>query len=94
MPMEPDTETALKQTARFAAEAVCVGGSNFLNGDLKRGSAYAVIGLLARATLGVPGALLVAAASFVDSTSGKSLPEHLGLNQPRAKPAPTVAETV
>ncbi len=86
MALDPTAETALKQGARAAAETVFVGGSHLLNGDIKRGGVYAALGLIARACLGVPGALAVAAASYVDASTGKTLPEQLGLNQPREKP--------
>jgi hypothetical protein len=80
----------IRTAAEFAAETLIPGGSNAVKGDLKVAGIYAVAGLAARATFGLPGLLLVSADSFIRATTGQPLTAHLGIGrhsekQPAAK---------
>jgi Family of unknown function (DUF6072) len=53
--------------------AILPGTSEFLEGHIASGTAHAALGFAAKALLGVPGALLVAADSYSSSVTGKYL---------------------
>jgi hypothetical protein len=69
----------IKLAAGFAAEGLIPGGSNALKGDLMSAGIFAALGFAARAALGMPGVLLVSAASISKAVTGRHLHEALGL---------------
>jgi Family of unknown function (DUF6072) len=85
-----DTEQvqSIKGAASFAAESLFPGGSQLLKGDVKSAGIYAALGLAARAALGLPGVLLVSAASFSKAMTGHHLHECACPSQPAAPPKP------
>lgn len=69
------------------------GSSQLLDGDIKGGAAYAVLGIATKAVIGGPAMALVAADSFSRSVSGKGLIGHLKDKLPAKKvKAPTPVE--
>jgi hypothetical protein len=72
---------AFRTAAGFAAETLFPGGSNALKGDLKTAGIFAALGFAARAALGLPGVLLVSAASFTKAVTGHQLVEVFGWGQ-------------
>jgi hypothetical protein len=64
----------LENTVKLVSEVVVIPGtSEFLEGHIVSGAIHAVAGVAARALLGVPGVLLVAADSYSSSVTGKYL---------------------
>ena len=76
----------MKLGVQFASEVLMPGGSNLVKGDLKQAGIHAVLGIAARAVFGLPGLILVSANSFTKASTGRSLLEHLNLQD--AEPAP------
>lgn len=77
----------LKTGLQFVSEIVIPGGSNLVNGDFSQGALHFGLGILAKALLGGPGLLLVAANSFTKATTGQHIHESLNLGgRPRDKP--------
>ena len=79
------SDKTVTNAVKLASEIITPGGSLLLDGDIRRGGAHVLLGLAARALLGPVGWVLVAANSFSQSTTGKSLPEQLA-SQPAEKP--------
>jgi hypothetical protein len=69
---------------KFLGETVLPGTSLLLDGEFKAGLAHAVVGLLATAAIGSLGWILVAADSFSESVTGKSLIEQVSSSRPRS----------
>lgn len=73
-----DDNTVVGNGVKLVGElAILPGTSHLLDGDIKTGALYAVVGFAARAIIGGPAALLVAADSFSRSTSEKGLIDHI-----------------
>jgi hypothetical protein len=81
-PTPNDSIESIRNAVAFGGESIVPGGSNFVKGDLKAGGIYAVAGLAARYTFGLPGLLLVSASSFTKAVTGRHLHEHLGITWP------------
>lgn len=82
MPTKTQAEEELKPLKtglQFASEVVIPGGSNLVNGDFSQGALHFGLSILARALLGGPGLLLVAANSFTKATTGHHIHEALNL---------------
>jgi hypothetical protein len=67
----------LKRTLMFAGELLVPGGSNVVKGDYKQAGIHAVLGLVAKSFLGLPGLILVSANSFSKASTGRHLAEEL-----------------
>jgi hypothetical protein len=63
----------VKNGVKLVGELILPGTSLLMDENIRSGVAHAAVGLLARAALGVPGLMLVAANSFAQSVTGKSL---------------------
>ena len=64
----------LENAVKLVSEVVVIPGtSEFLEGHIVSGTVHAALGVAARALLGVPGVLLVAADSYSSSVTGKYL---------------------
>ena len=75
---ELSSGTTLGRGIKIAGEAfVAPGSSLILDGRILPGAAHVVGGLLARWALGPIGWLLVAANSYSESVTGKSLPDQV-----------------
>ena len=84
MPTATENVQTVKTGLQFVSEAVIPGGSNLVNGDLKQAAIHAVLGIIAGAVFGLPGALLVAANSFTKATTGHHIHEALNIGEPTA----------
>lgn len=71
-------ETALQRTAEVVSEYFVPGGANLIKGDVVNGGAHFVLGILAKAVLGAPGALLIHANSLVKARTGQHIHSLLG----------------
>jgi Family of unknown function (DUF6072) len=68
----------LENTVKLVSEVLVVPGtSELLEGHIVSGAVHAVLGIAARAFLGVPGMLLVAADSYSSAVTGKYLHEQV-----------------
>ena len=68
------SKSALVEGGKILGEVVFTPGTSLLlDGNVKSGLGHVVSGLVARSILGLPGMLLVAANSYVTSSTGKSL---------------------
>jgi hypothetical protein len=70
--------SALQRTAEVASEYFVPGGANLVKGDLVNGGAHLILGFLAKAVFGVPGALLIHANSLVKARTGQHIHGLLG----------------
>lgn len=84
-------DTAIQRTAEVVSEYFVPGGANFIKGDVVNGGAHLVLGFIARAVFGAPGALLVSANSLVKARTGQHIHGLLGQIQFRAPAAPPPA---
>jgi hypothetical protein len=57
--------------------AIFPGTSQFLDGNVASGAVHVVVGLAARALLGIPGLILVAANSYSQSVSNRGLYDYV-----------------
>lgn len=89
--------SALQRTAEVVSEYFVPGGANLIKGDVVSGGAHLVLGILAKAVLGAPGALLIHANSLVKARTGQHIHGLLGSIQlspshsaqsPAASPSP------
>ena len=78
MANEVGGETALQRTAEVVSEYIVPGGANLIKGDIVNGGAHFVLGFLAKAVFGVPGALIVHANSLVKARTGQHIHGLLG----------------
>lgn len=86
--------SALQRTAEVVSEYFVPGGANLIKGDVVSGGAHLVLGILAKAVLGAPGALLIHANSLVKARTGQHIHSLLGSIQlPAASPAASPAAT-
>ncbi len=68
------SKNTLNDGVKLLGEVVLTpGASLLLDGNIKAGMGHVVVGMLARVIFGFPGALLVAADSYSESVTGKSL---------------------
>lgn len=91
-----DLAKPVKTGVQVLAEYLLPGGSNLANGNIEQAGIHAVLGLAARAVLGVPGLLLVSANSLSKAMTGQHLYEYAGLltGDSSAPAAPTNADKV
>jgi hypothetical protein len=76
-------ENTVHNAVKLVGEGfVLPGTSLLLDGDIKAGAGHAIVGVLARSLFGPIGWFAAAANSFSESTSGKSLVEHLKSARP------------
>lgn len=81
-------ENAIQRTAEVVSEYFVPGGANLIKGDIVNGGAHLVLGFIAKAVFGVPGALLIHANSLVKARTGQHIHSLLGSVQfPSAGPA-------
>jgi hypothetical protein len=75
--METPKPKTTDNAVKLIGEAFLPGASLLLDGRILAGGAHAIVGTLARFSLGPIGAVLVAANSFSESVTGKNLLKHL-----------------
>jgi hypothetical protein len=98
--MQKNSEKVLKNGLKLVGEMFVPGTSLLLDEKIRPGVTHVAVGLLARVVWGVPGLMLVAANSFSQSVTGKSLIANLIHGSPKdprdvnlaAKVAADVAE--
>jgi hypothetical protein len=74
---EPTGGVVLARGLKIAGETMVPGASLLLDGEVASGVGHFVVGTLARLAFGPVGLLLVAADSYSQSVSGKSLLEQV-----------------
>ena len=72
-----DNDTVRNAIKLIGDFAVFPGTSQFLDGNIPSGVAHVAIGLAAKALLGIPGIMLVAANSYSQSVSKKGLYDYV-----------------
>jgi hypothetical protein len=83
----------VENAVKLAGEVVFLPGtSQLLDGNMISGAVHATLGYIARALLGPPGLILIAANSFSKSVTGKHLYNHImdpfvGSDKPSEKTA-------
>ncbi len=83
--MENNTDKTVPNAVKLVGDSIIPGSSLLIDGQLLAGAGHFLVGGLARTALGPLGFALVAANSYVRSTTGQGLLKHLKKAAPGAK---------
>ncbi|MCA9716989.1 MAG: hypothetical protein H6713_38010 [Myxococcales bacterium] len=84
--MDNNSNNTVPNAIKLVGDSLVPGSSLLIDGQLLAGAGHFLVGGLARTALGPLGFALVAANSYVRSTTGKGILKHIKKDAPAAAP--------